>query len=231
VKSSFLNSLNSNLMKKIIFLAYFALFITSCNDMDDYFARNNEAPTLKLYVNGTEVQPDFADTIKHGYFYPVKCVFYDDKDVNLTPFLSSSSLKHFAYSYNEVSKTFLLDGEKEGMATATICVKDSYGKETNKNLIFTFIENLPPVAKIQVEQVGISENREVQVNATGSYDKDARLGGSIILYEYNLDGYIFTTPSSLINYIFPTTGVKIISVRVKDNNNVWSGWASKSVGV
>lgn len=218
-------------MKNILFLAFVALLFSACDDRDDYFAENNAAPTLKILVNGLEVEPDFADTIKLGYFYPVKCVFSDDKDENLTPFLASSSLYHFAFSYNEVSKTLMLDGMAEGMATATICVKDSYGKETKKNLVFTFITNLPPVAKIQVEPVGLSGNREVQVNATGSYDKDARLGGSIVLYEYNLDGYTFTTPSGFISYIFPTTGVKNIAVRVKDNNNVWSGWASKSVGL
>lgn len=226
-----LNSLNSNTMKNILFLAFFALLFSACDDRDDYFAENNEAPMLKILVNGLEVQPDFADTIKLGHFYPVKCVFSDDKDVSLTPFLASSSLNYFAFSYNEVSKTLMLDGMAEGMATATICVKDSYGKETKQNLVFTFIENLPPVAKVQVEPVGLSGNREVQVNATASYDRDARLGGSIVLYEYNLDGYTFTTPSGFISYIFPTTGVKTISVRVKDSNNVWSGWASKSVGL
>ncbi|HPI43683.1 MAG TPA: hypothetical protein PLH91_00495 [Tenuifilaceae bacterium] len=226
-----LNLLNSNAMKNILFLAFVALLFSACDDRDDYFAENNAAPTLKILVNGLEVFGEFSDTIKLGHFYPVKCVFSDDKDENLTPFLASSSLNYFAFAYNEVSKTLLLDGKAEGMATATICVKDSYGKETKKSLVFTFIENLPPVARVSVEVVGSSGSKEVQVNATGSYDKDARLGGSIVLYEYNLDGYSFTTPSGFISYIFPTTGVKNIAVRVKDNNNVWSGWASKSVGL
>lgn len=97
------------------------------------------------------------------------------------------------------------------MATATICVIDSYGKETKKNLVFTVIENLPPVAKVSVEIIGSTGSREVQINATGSFDRDARLGGAIVVYEFNLDGYSFTTPSGIINYIFPTSGVKTIS--------------------
>ena len=198
----------------------------SCDNREDFFSDINNAPSLTILVNNVPVDDGFADSIKLGFGYPVKCQISDDKDRDLAPFLDKPSLLNFAFSYNEVTREFRLDGMKEGVASAFICVKDSYGAIVRKELIFTFFYNLPPVAKFSVDFVA---EREIDVNASSSFDRDARLGGGVALFEYDLNGYKFTSYSPIVRYKFPTSGTKVIRLRVKDNNNVFSEVFSKTI--
>lgn len=214
-------------MKYLCFLFFPVLFIFSgCDNREDFFSEVNKAPSLTILVNNLPIGDNFADSIKLGYGYPVKCQISDDSDKNLSPFLAKSSLLDFAYNYNEVTKEFRLDGMKEGVASAIICVKDSYGALVSKELVFTFFTNIPPVARFSVDYVA---EREIDVNASSSFDRDARFGGNVVLFEYDLNGYKFTSYSPIVRYRFPSSGTKVIRLRVKDNSNVFSDVFSKTI--
>ncbi len=65
------------------------------------------------------------------------------------------------------------------------------------------------------------------VDASASYDKDARFNGKISEYEYTLANYRFSSPLSKIRYVFGSSGQKQIRVRVKDNSGDWSNQVSE----
>ncbi len=212
----------------LLLISLFTLLLVgqSCDSRNDYFAESNETPTLKIYVNNVEVPADFSDSIKLGYSYTVKCEIADDTDEPITPFLDNASLNDFAFTLDNVAKTFRLDGKRVGSANAVFCAKDAYGALAKHEILFTIFSNLPPVAKFTVSVIG---EREIEVDASQSFDKDKRLGGAILLYEYDLNGYVFTSYSATAKYKFPTAGSKTISVKVKDNDNVFSNPVSKSI--
>ena len=62
-----------------------------------------------------------------------------------------------------------------------------------------------------------------QIDASSSYDRDAKYGGAISNYEFTITpNYRVTTNQSVINYIFPKVGNYQIALRVQDNDSVWS---------
>ena len=67
------------------------------------------------------------------------------------------------------------------------------------------------------------------MDASASYDKDARFNGKIVEYKYTLANYKFSSPLSKIRYVFGSGGQKQIRVRVKDNTGDWSGQVSEYV--
>jgi len=89
--------------------------------------------------------------------------------------------------------------------------------------------NLTPVALFTVNKIGISSPYEYEVDASASYDRDARFNGKVVEYEYLLANYKFSSTLSKIRYVFGSPGQKLIRVRVQDNNGDWSNPVSEYV--
>jgi len=107
--------------------------------------------------------------------------------------------------------------------------KDSFKEEAKYSISFTIFRNIAPVALFTVKKVGVSSPYEYEVDASGSYDKDARFNGKLIEYEYTLANYKFSSTLSKIRYVFGSAGQKQIRVRVKDNSGDWSAQVSEYV--
>ena len=102
-------------------------------------------------------------------------------------------------------------------------VKDPYALTSTAELDLTVFANLPPVALLNVQYVGLLDPRQYQLTASQSYDTDSKYGGFICQYQYDISpNYRVITNLSSINYIFPQAGNYRISVRVQDNDSTWS---------
>lgn len=64
---------------------------------------------------------------------------------------------------------------------------------------------------------------ERRINASQSFDKDAKFGGKIVTYEFRVENQAFIrSTNDYMDYIFPQAGSYRISLRVQDHNGAWS---------
>lgn len=87
-------------------------------------------------------------------------------------------------------------------------VKDSFGEQAKVSISFTVFRNIAPVALFNVKKIGVSSPYEYEVDASGSYDKDARFNGKIVEYEYTLVNYKFSSTMIKIHNVFGSAGQK-----------------------
>lgn len=195
-----------------------AVILGSCDDRDDYFSSKNEAPVIKIEVNGLELESNsFVDSLKIGLDYRVKYVVNDKESVFVNVLQEKGNDE-----YEVKNDSVRLKGKSEGFSKFYLMAKDEYGAVSKFPLEFTVFRNVAPVAVFTTSLVGISSPYEYEVNAETSYDKDVRFGGKIVLYEYTFGSYTFTSVLSKVRYVFGSAGQKLISVRVKDNSGDWS---------
>lgn len=116
------------------------------------------------------------------------------------------------------SELISFTGVTEGLDQVTLMAKDSFNEEAKISISFTIFRNIAPVALFSVKKIGVSSPYEYEVDASASYDKDAKFNGKIKEYEYTLANYKFSSTLSKIHYVFGSAGQNQILVRVKDNN-------------
>ena len=120
-------------------------------------------------------------------------------------------------------------GVGDGQNHVTLLAEDSFGASAEFSISFTVFRNIAPVASFTIKKIGVSSPYEYEVDASASYDRDARFNGKIVEYEYTLANYKFSSTLSKIRYIFGSSGQKQIRLRVKDNNGDWSNLAYEYV--
>lgn len=201
------------------------LFFTSCDNRKDYFIEINKTPSLSLVKNGVELTGNtFNDSLKIGEPYSLNYFISDEEKI---PLLAIQDQGKDLVNIGTELITFT--GVNEGQSRFSLLAKDSFGASAEFSISFTVFRNIAPVASFTVRKIGVSSPFEYEVDATASYDKDARFNGKIIEYEYTLQNYTFSTTLSKIRYIFGSAGQKLIKVRVKDNSGDWSDIVSQYV--
>ena len=209
----------------IIFAMIVQLFFTSCDNRKDYFIEINKAPTLSLVKDGVELTgKTLNDSLKIGEPYPL---YYFISDEEKIPLLAIQDQGKDLVSIGSELITFT--GVNEGQSRFSLLAKDSFGASVEFSVSFTVFRNIAPIASFTVKKIGVSSPYEYEVDATASYDKDARFNGKIVEYEYTLQNYTFSSTLSKIRYIFGSAGQKLIKVRVKDNSGDWSNIVSQYV--
>lgn len=201
------------------------LFLPSCDNREDYFININKAPTLSLIKNGVELTGNtLTDSLKIGE--PLSFQYFIQDEEKIIIQVTQEQQKSTVAVGTELI-SFI--GVNEGQDLVTLMAKDSFNEETKFSITFTVFRNIAPVASFTVKKISISSPFEYEVDATASYDKDAKFNGKIVEYEYTLNNYTFSTTLSKIRYIFGSTGQKLIKVRVKDNSGDWSDIVSQYV--
>jgi hypothetical protein len=217
-------------MKKVKYITItFALigqlFFTSCDNRKDYFVEINKAPTLSLARNGLEFTgKNLSDSLKIGEPYYLHYNISDEEKVTIQV-LQDGQQCILDIGTELISFT----GVTEGQSQVTLMAKDSFNEEAKFSISFTVFRNISPVALFSVKKIGVSSPYEYEVDASASYDKDARFNGKIVEYEYTLANYKFSTTLSKVRYVFGSAGQKQIQVRVKDNSGDWSNQVSEYV--
>ena len=217
-------------MKKVkYFVLTFALgvhlFLNSCDNREDYFKDINKAPNLSLVKNGLELKGStLSDSLKIGEPYLLRYFIIDEEK------LSIRVIQEKKENLVEISSEIVtFTGVGDGQNHVILLAEDSFGASAEFSISFTVFRNIAPIASFTVKKIGVSSPFEYEVDATASYDKDAKFNGKIVEYEYTLNNYTFSTTLSKIRYIFGSAGQKLIKVRVKDNSGDWSDIVSQYV--
>jgi hypothetical protein len=209
----------------VLFVFSGQFFFSSCDNREDYFIDVNKAPTLSLVKNGIALDGNtLSDSLKIGVPLSIQYYIQDEEKILLN------------VSQEQQKSTFEVDpelinftGQAEGQNIFNLTAKDSFGQEAKFSITFTVFRNIAPVAQFEVRKIGVSSPYEYEVDASASYDKDARFSGKITEYEYTLANFKFSSPLSKVRYVFGSAGQKQIRVRVKDNSGDWSGQESQYV--
>jgi hypothetical protein len=209
----------------VLFILAGQFFFSSCDNREDYFIAVNEAPFLTLIKNGVKVEGNsLSDSLKIGIPLSFQYFIQDEEKIILQ--VTQEQAKS---SFEIGSELISFTGATEGQNLFSLSAKDSFGQEAKFSITFTVFRNIAPVAQFSVKKIGVSSPYEYEVDASASYDKDARFSGKIIEYEYTVANYKFISPLSKVRYVFGSAGQKLIRVRVKDNNGDWSNQVSEYV--
>jgi hypothetical protein len=209
----------------VFFFLAAQLFLSSCDNRKDYFIEVNKAPILTFVKNGVELTGNaLSDSLKIGEPISFHYVIKDEEKIRI-----QIAQQQKTNIVDIGSELISFTGATEGQNIVDLSAKDSFGQEATFSITFTVFRNLAPVALFTVKKIGVSSPFEYEVDASGSYDKDARFNGKIIEYEYTLANYKFSSPLSKIRYVFGSAGQKQIRIRVKDNSGDWSNQASEYV--
>lgn len=194
-----------------LFISCMAIFY-SCTDYSDYFQSVNKDPLLSI-----NSMPELYDTLKIGHKNQYNLSVVDEEIITI----SFTQTEYDSISINNSVLTVF--AKSEGDNKITLSAMDSFNKEATAIMYLHTYVNLPPVAVLE-----ISENAYggVKLDASKSYDKDYKYGGMIVRYYYNINGYLVEDNLSSINYIFESTGNKLIKLKVKDNEGRFSNEVS-----
>ena len=209
----------------VFFFLAAQLFLSSCDNRKDYFIEVNKAPTLTLVKNGVELMGNtLSDSLKIGEPFSLHYFITDEEKIRIqvTQVQQQSTV-------DIGSELISFTGVTEGQDQVTLMAKDSFNEEAKFSISFTVFRNIAPVALFSVKKIGVSSPFEYEIDASGSYDKDARFNGKITEYEYTLANFKFSTTLSKVRYVFGSVGQKQIRVRVKDNSGDWSNQVSEYV--
>jgi hypothetical protein len=203
------------------------------------FIFDGDAP--RVFINGQDI---FRDTFKYSLqdLYTLDFTIDDDQSNRK---LSMSRLDNaLVYYNNNVLNNAIIDlngtssGElsfkafQPGFFSFFLTVTDPENKSSTALIEMIALDNLLPVAALQVAQTNEVAPYQVKIDASASVDSDSRWGGTIEKYEYNLEGF-YTTESirDNIDYIFPGPGTYRVHVRVKDNDGAWSPIVTREIVV
>ena len=207
----------------VLFFLAAQLFLSSCDNRKDYFIEVNKAPSLTLFKNGVELTGNtLSDSLKIGEPFSLHYFISDEEKIRI------QVTQEQQQSIVDIgSELISFTGVTEGQNLVNLTAKDSFNEEARFSISFTVFRNIAPVALFSVKKIGVSSPYEYEVDASASYDKDARFNGKIVEYEYTLANYKFSTTLSKVRYVFGSAGQKQIRVRVKDNSGDWSNQVSE----
>lgn len=229
--------------------------LSSCDTRNDVLLSNNTEPTAVIKSNNAwslnnikKYTQVIFDTVKLTNTYDYNHQISDD---NKSSFISIDgnydglilikngiNFNSFSNNYQTETKTnnLTFKPNRVGDHLLNITTKDIFDKETTNKLYVNCFLNLPPVAMINVTRLTQLGNRNYEFDASSSFDGDAKYGGNILEYffevrESSVLQYQVTGSANTINYNFTRPGTFDISVKVRDNNNVWSGFAFQTITV
>lgn len=222
--------------------------VISCNEGVEGFIKDlNEQPQI-AFVNNPDVSI-LMDSIKVLLsssnpldYYSIKLIVSDpDSNIVSLTFLQKRGIGIFIQNGDTlVDKKINLENtilsiryypKNVGSHSFEFEVKDKFGLTNNAKIDLVVFENLDPIAEMEISKIGALSPFQYRIDGSGSYDKDFRFGGGIIEYEYSFIGKTFNVVFSEIEYVFPSAGLYVISLRVKDNNGAWSESIQKSVTI
>lgn len=119
-----------------------------------------------------------------------------------------------------------------GLFNFNVSVEDPQGLSSSIVIELNVLDNMLPVARMQITQTAEVSPYQIAVDAAQSYDQDERWGGQVKAYEFTVDEFYSTeTIRPKLEYIFPEVGTYRIVLRVKDNDDEWSEALTRQVSI
>lgn len=212
-------------MKKVNYL-FFAILVSSilgCDKRKDFYGDINSAPKIEMRKKDVgSYSTGLNDSIKKlfpDYYLDLRVT--DEENLSFNYSLMTATDKYMRLSDNAVK--FTPDTSKSGVHSMVFTVTDAYEAAGTSTASFVIFDNLSPVALFQTTKIAVYDPLEYNIDASSSFDRDSKYGGQIVEYEFVINtSYKVNTQFNNINYIFPSIGNYTISIRVKDNNGIWS---------
>ncbi|MEN5058898.1 PKD domain-containing protein [Sphingobacterium kitahiroshimense] len=117
-----------------------------------------------------------------------------------------------------------------GLNHITFRLEDKFNEISEAKLNLFVFDNLLPIARFEAA-LSESDAREYTFNGATSFDQDHNFGGEVVAYEWNINGFIFTTAESVVKHVFERAGTYTIRLRVMDNNKAFSQVVEKRVTI
>lgn len=221
---------------QLFFLA--AILCFNCGQTREFLEDLNEAPQINFGGNHTD--PILKDSIKlsafasqHKYHISLRVTDRNNNiaEVRYDQLVGSGKLiqddieiisSNISFRKDSALLEFDYYPEHLGQHQFSITVTDNFGLSAKALLELTAFDNLLPTASFTAHKLGQRSRYEWHFDASESFDRDARYGGSIKEYEFSVLGKVYTLLTPEITIIFPATGIYTVSTRVKDNDHRWS---------
>lgn len=234
-------------MKSLFFqitcLIVFGLVIGSCDKREDYFLLNNENikggvvlnnshSVFSSSINGNNV----IDTIKLNNPFKFSMFLEDENDYVNMNWIGDGSLKFNSSNLPKsvlnsiptgVIHNFEWDIDSVGTYSFELVFIDAYDKETSYTFTVVVFDNRKPDISWTLTNVGDLDDYDYQFYVEG-IDGDALWGGSILYYEFVINGDTTYYPWHDMGYVFPGAGNYFISVRCMDSDNEWSNTVTQA---
>ncbi len=212
-------------MRALVIICSFVLvFLTACDNRSDYWAEIDYNGSFAL-VNAsgdtlTSLSGVYSDSVKTNHSRKYSYSILSAQDCNLS--FEYDSTKGDVELDLE-SQVFNVTSASTGDLTVNFTITDPFGRLDERSLEVQSNDNQLPVAAAEVSLLGNVSAYEIEIDASGSYDADATIGGELIAYEYEIVD-VCTDSVSLSSYkrILQDTGTYTIKVRVLDNDKAWS---------
>lgn len=211
-------------MKNILYILAIVTILSSCDNSEDMFKDANNTPTITIKGgSNTSYGKHQNDSIKYeDVYYSLDYKIEDEESLKIEVKVDS------IYRFEIKEDKIVFGTDKVGSSKIYITAVDSWGKKDELIFQLTCFKNLKPIAVLEVTP--LTSVREYKIDASRSYDQDAKHGGKIDLYRFYVNGKeIEKTFHSYMNFTFPKTGEYKIGVQVKDNNDEWSELVQKTI--
>jgi hypothetical protein len=212
-------------MKILILLTLaIVLIVSACDNRKDPYLDLDSGPIVQVMkITDGLASTEISDSVKLGQTYTFKYSLESFENISINVEKSRT-----ADSIGMNSNYVNVKGANEGISVYTLKAMDSFGKESQAKVNLTIFLNLKPICSFTVKKVGQLSDYEIEIDASLSYDPDAKWGGHIVQWEYQVQtNYDVKNALSSIHYICDGPGQKKINVRVKDDNGVWSDWKTQ----
>lgn len=171
-------------------------------------------------------------SLKHPAAYVFQLSYKDDNIASLYYLIEKGEGKLYQQGM-EVSAALILSDrnlleltytpESSGTHEIVFEARDAFDKKERVKLALTVFENLPPVANVALVFKGVYNKGHYLLDASGTYDTDARWGGYPARYRYFVNGEpVGFTPNSQLEHIFQAPGRYEIGVEAIDNEGEMS---------
>ena len=209
---------------------------SSCDTRSDFNKDNDQYPVIQIRHDDLNFQPlqsfsnQIYDSMKLSQVhYPIELIANTTLanagfqfNFHLVGKASLNLITNQIYP-NSTTRYYYFEPNGTGLKTVNFQVSDAYNLQSTANLQLLVFSNLSPVANFIATQTGQFDPLQFQIDASTSYDRDAKYGGAISNYEFTITpNYRVTTNQPIVNYIFPKVGNYQIALMVQDNDSAWS---------
>jgi len=194
----------------------------ACDNRKDAFDGQRTKIFLQK-IGQTDLTTDLKDSVKGSNVYTC--------NYSLSPNASLVITSNMVKGHANIS---ILNGKINISPQDTLVIIDfsvsDNGTISKATVELVHFKNLSPVAVFTVTKSGY----KIHIDASGSYDSDAKYGGKIVNYDYEISPGSYSVPSTTLNsidYSVSSVGDYIINVRVQDKDNQWSQFVATSVTI
>ncbi len=232
-------------MKKIYYILL--VMLVSCNTSSDYLEGISTNPLIILSNGGKEIVDTVKTTVHALSNYST--IPFIIKGNTLAKKVSIMEVYNTGSGYTDTTVKFYLNSSKIELSRESILefdvlngsneirilknnwgyswfkikVKDSFDKSDEFLYKVYQFRNIDPVISWKFVERKVLSPYEYTIDASASYDPDAKYGGKIDTFMYKVsEDLLIKNTESKLNWIFPGPGTYNVEVTIKDNDGAFT---------